>query len=130
MMRLYQTALVGMISIFSLTILFHLLVLTGIIPYAIVWGGNLQSPAEMYRFEAVSILLNIFFLLIVLVKGKIIQLPVREKIINILFWVMCALFALNTIGNLFATNKWEMIIFTPITLLLSFFSAILARSKA
>jgi hypothetical protein len=41
-------------------------------------------------------------------------------------WAVCALFALNTIGNLFALDLRETLIFTPITLI----SAVLAARVA
>jgi hypothetical protein len=34
-----RIAKIGLISIFSLTLIFHLLILTGIIPYSMVWAG-------------------------------------------------------------------------------------------
>ncbi len=109
-----------------LTIVFHLLVITGIIPYAIVWGGRLKTQEEMYRFESVSILLNLFFLAVILIKTNVFKMPAFTKFVNVILWFMALLFLVNTFGNLFSVSLLERIIFTPVTLLLSVASAVLA----
>lgn len=119
----------GLIVLFSIIILFHLTILTGIIPYTIVWGGRLNSATEMYRFEAISLLLNAFFLLIALIKVNFIKIMIPRKISNGLFWAMGVLFFINTIGNLFSKNYLELIIFTPLTALLCVFSILVALDK-
>lgn len=129
MSKLKQIAGYLMISIFVLILIFHILIITGKIPYTIVWGGRLQSKLDMYRFESVSILLNSIFLLAVLLKMEIIKLKISLKTINIILWLMILLFFVNTIGNLFSINFWERIIFTPLTLLLGVSSFILVKKE-
>lgn len=119
----------SMLFLFSIIMIFHFLILVGVIPYTIVWGGRLNSDIEMYRFEAVSLLLNAIFLSVVLLKMHFIKITIPIKIVNGLFWAMSVLFFLNTIGNLFSKNKLELIIFTPITALLCVFSIIIATDK-
>lgn len=128
-MKRQQIAGAGMIGIFSLTIIFHLLVITGIIPYAVVWGGRLQTKQAMYYFEAVSILLNVFLLLVVMTKVGLLRMPVPVKVVNALLWTMSLLFFINTIGNLLSVNYWERVVFTPVTLLLFVFAALLAKKQ-
>jgi hypothetical protein len=52
-----------------------------IIPYNITWGGRLKNDREMYVFETFSILVNGFFILILLFKagyvGSLLQTKVR-----------------------------------------------------
>lgn len=129
MNKLYNIAKYGLILIFSLTIVFHLLVLTGIIPFNIVWGGRLKDHSAMLKFESVSILLNVVFLLVVLIKTNYIKLKVPVAVITSLLWMMVFMFTINTIGNLFATHSLETIIFTPITAMLSAFSLVLILKK-
>jgi len=114
---------------FTLIIVFHLLVIFGIIPFENVWGGRLKNQKEMILFEAVSIILNAFFIVIVLVKSRYLNLNISHKIITFLLWIMTFLFFLNTIGNLFAVNNLEKYIATPITLLLCILCFILARER-
>jgi len=117
------------IILYSLIFIFHGLVLLKVIPYDIVWGGRLKSDAEMYQFEAVSILLNLLFLIIVLLRSNYISHKLKPLMLSIPLWLMAALFFLNSIGNLMAVNSLETKIFTPITILLTVFSVILALGK-
>lgn len=116
----------GLLTMFSLTIIFHLLVIIQIIPFEIVWGGRLTSVQQMYVSESISVALNLLFLVIVLVKTKFLNWPIPPKVITVFLWLMFALFLLNTLGNLLSVSSLEKKIFTPITILLSIFCFILA----
>lgn len=124
-----RIAKIGLISIFSLTLIFHLLVLIGFIPYSMVWGGRVNSQSQMIVFETVSIVVNAFFLLVVLLKSGFFKVQLPEKMANGILWVMVVVFLLNTVGNLLSANSLEKTIFTPITLLLAVFSLILVLNK-
>lgn len=121
-----EFAQIGLLVILSLTIIFHLLVLVKIVPYNIVWGSRLKTDADMYKFEAVSLILNLFFLVIILLKMKTISFDFPENVLNYIVWAMAALFLLNTVGNLLSKSSLEKKIFTPVTILLTIFSLILA----
>ncbi len=120
---------IGLLLLFTLIIVFHLLVIFGIIPFENVWGGRLKNQKEMLVFETFSIILNAFFIVVVLVKSRYLKLNISPKIITILLWIMSFIFTLNTIGNLFAVNYLEKYIATPITLLLGILCFILARER-
>jgi hypothetical protein len=119
----------GLLTLFSLIIIFHLLVIIQIIPYEIVWGGRLTSLQQMYVSESISVALNLLFLVIVMVNTKFLNWQIPPKVITIFLWLMFALFVLNTLGNLLSVNSLEKMIFTPITILLSVFCLILALPK-
>ena len=86
-----------------------------------VWGGKFQNEAQVRKFEIVSIVINSFMILIIAIKGHYIRIHLPIKLINGILWFFVFLFALNTIGNLFAKTSIETMVFTPIT----FVSAIL-----
>ncbi len=119
----------GILILFILIVIFHFLVIFGIVPFQNVWGGRLKTQEEMLKFEAFSIVLNLIFIAVVLVKAGFWKVKISPKIISIQLWVMTILFALNTIGNLFAVNNLEKYIATPITFILSILCFILAREK-
>ena len=102
-------------------IAYHVLIISGVIPYEATWGGRLKTDEEMYRFEAISISMNLLILLVVAIKGGHVKAIKPGKVINILLWVFAVLFALNTVGNIFSENIIEAIVFTPVTLLFSLF---------
>lgn len=122
-------AQIGMILIFVLSFVFHLLVLTGVIPFEVVWGGRLKSEAQMLPFELVSIGINLIFLFFILTGAGYVRLKISGRFLRFVFWIMFALFLLNTLGNLLSDNNLERIIFTPVTAILSVFSFILARKS-
>jgi len=86
----------------------------------------LENKTQMYRFETFSIVLNLFILLVVCLKGQIIKNTVSGKLLKFLFYALTVLFALNTVGNIFSENIWEAIIFTPLTFVLAILFARLA----
>jgi membrane protease YdiL (CAAX protease family) len=88
-------------------ILFHLSIVFGAIPFNIVWGGRLQNETEMYAFEAVSILVNLFLVSVLLMKGDFINFRFKKRTIKVILWVFFALFVLNTLGNLMAKTNFE-----------------------
>ena len=110
---------IAVIVILSCTIVFHLLVLTGVVPYTIVWGSRLTSNEEMIRFEVFSLLINGIMVTVVLMSAGYIQAKVNRSLLRFMLWAMAVLFFLNTIGNILSTNELETIIFTPLTFLLA-----------
>ena len=87
--------------------LFHLAILIKIIPYEITWGGKLKNDAEMYLFESISILINLFLGYVLLIKGEYVSKLILSKAVNIILWVFLFIFGLNTIGNIFAETLFE-----------------------
>jgi hypothetical protein len=96
-----------LIGITVLATIFHLLILVGVIPYEITWGGRLKTVEEMYVFETISILINSFFIFILLQKGEYIRYILGRKTVSIILWIFFTIFALNTIGNVFAKTNFE-----------------------
>ena len=88
-------------------ILFHLCIITKIIPYDITWGGRLTNDTEMYVFEAISILINVFLSWVLLMKSSLVKHKFSNKVVNIILWIFLAIFVLNTIGNIFAKTTFE-----------------------
>ena len=114
-----RIATFSLITLFSLTILFHLLVISGIIPYNIIWGGRIESQSQMYLFESISIIVNIVFLLIIFIYAEIVRFKVSSRVITTCLWIMTGFFLLNTLGNLLSVNSLEKAVFTPATALIS-----------
>jgi hypothetical protein len=88
-------------------ILFHICIIVKIIPYNIAWGGRLTNDNEMYVFESISILINLFLSWLLLMKGEFVQFKFPNKTINLILWIFFGLFILNTVGNLFAKTNFE-----------------------
>lgn len=122
-------AVYGAIVLLSCIIIFHILVIVGIIPFDIVWGGNLADRTQLYTMEAVSIAINFVMLFVILIYSGSVKLNINRKIIISAIWIMFGIFLLNTLGNLMAKNVLETYIFTPLTLILSIFCFRMAASR-
>lgn len=96
-----------LIGISVLATIFHLLILVRVIPYEITWGGRLKTVEEMYVFETLSILINSFFIFVLLQKGEYVSFFLGKKTVTIILWVFFTIFVLNTIGNVFSKTNFE-----------------------
>lgn len=112
-------AINSILSILGLVVVFHLAVLSGLAPSDIVWGGKFQDKAQLLKFEMVSVVINVFMMVVVAIKGQHVKVRLPVKMLDVMLWLMTLLFALNTISNLFANTLTETIIFTPITFILA-----------
>jgi hypothetical protein len=121
---------IALLTLLSLFLLFHFLIMFGIIPFEIVWGGRLNSRSQMLRSETVSVIINLLMLAIVAIKANILEITLPKILIKIILWLMFVLFILNTLGNLFSLNQFEQLVFTPVTFLLALFSLRLAISRS
>ena len=115
----YATAAKGMLLLSACTIIFHLLIVIGVIPYTIVWGGRLTNSAEMLQFETVSIAINLLIMLLIAMEAGYIRRIIPQKVIGIVLWGIFILFVANTVANLFSVTIFERIVFTPLTFLLA-----------
>lgn len=102
-----KTSIYIFLGILAVVVLFHIGIITKMIPYEMTWGGRLKNDAEMYVFESISILVNSLLGFLLLIKGGYVKLRLKEKIIDIVLWLFLVLFVINTVGNLFAKTNFE-----------------------
>lgn len=108
------------LGILLMVTVFHLCLIVKLIPYDIAWGGRLKSDNEMYVFEAISIFINLFLIVLLLIKGSYLKFRVNGKVINSILWIFFFIFILNTIGNILAKTNFEKF-FSVLTLILALF---------
>lgn len=102
-----KTAIKILLALFALIILFHMSILLKIVPYDITWGGRLTSDSEMYVFEAISIFIILVLSFVLLIRGGYIKQYLSKKAVTVILWIYFVLFALNTVGNVFAKTTFE-----------------------
>jgi len=115
-----------MIVLFGAVLIFHLLVIVGIIPFTIIWGGKMKTYDDMLVMEGISIGINLLFLGIAFLRFSQRNNATLVNKLRIAFWLFFVIFSLNTLGNLFAETLTETLIFTPLTVLLAILSLRLA----
>ncbi|MCE9600334.1 MAG: hypothetical protein K8S54_20420 [Spirochaetia bacterium] len=108
-----------MLGIATAVLLFHVLIVFQVVPYDIVWAGKVNDVNQMLVFETVSIAVNLLLVVVLLLKGQCISNGIPSGALNGFLWFFVILFAVNTIGNLFAKSEFELYVFTPLTLVCS-----------
>ncbi|GGB69792.1 hypothetical protein [Fictibacillus barbaricus] len=117
------------ITINTLALLMHILILLKIVPHHFVWGGRLKSTADLIIFESISIVAQTLFISIIAVKAGYIFKGKFKRTVKVGTWVMFGLMVLNTIGNLVSSSGLETMVMTPITSLLALLVFRLAIEK-
>ena len=107
-----------MLVLLTMILLFHALILLKVVPYNIAWGGRLKSDSQMYVFEFISVLINLFLAWVLLLKANVLTSVVSNSTVDIILWVFLVLFIANTIGNLLAKTMFEKY-FSLLTLILA-----------
>ena len=102
-----KNAMIIMLWLLAAVMLFHLSIVLKIIPYENTWGGRLKNDGEMYVFETISLVVNLFLFSILLIKGKYVKEYLSQKVVNIILWFFIMLFGLNTVGNILAETNFE-----------------------
>ena len=103
--------------------------LFGLVPTEMVWGGRLENAGERTAGVVVSITVLLVAGCFVLIRMKVIGKGI-PAVARWGLWTLVLLFTLNTVGNLFALDMRETLIFTPITLLAAVLSWRLALGDA
>jgi hypothetical protein len=108
----------------GLLIVFHMSIITGILffdfaPVDYLWGGRMETSAQLLNFEWLSLLISALFFVVLLIKAGHINIPVLKRVAHMFIWLFFILFLFNTIGNLIATTTFEKF-FALVTGLLAF----------
>ncbi|QHC85433.1 hypothetical protein AS589_11890 [Empedobacter brevis] len=125
---IHKIVIKSMLGLLFVVIIFHLCIITKIIPYEITWGGRLQNDSEMYIFEAISISINLFLVFVLLMKGEYIKFYFKQRFVNMILWIFLILFVLNTIGNSLAKTNFEKS-FAVLTLIFSIFIWVILKKE-
>jgi hypothetical protein len=132
MKKVISAKLAGNILVIFMSLLavFHVLVLFGIVPFDIVWGGQIKDASNnLITLEVIALLVTLIFLSIIAAKTGYIRVNRLKKAVDVGVWVIFAYLLLNTAGNLASQVSFENLILAPITLLMALFALILAIEK-
>jgi len=105
----------------SLLLLFglHILILDGVVPHHIVWGGQIRNTASLKTYQTIALIITVLFIFITAAKIGYLKVGRLKGVVNVGAWVVFAFFILNTITNLLLGVAFENWIFAPITILLA-----------
>jgi len=123
-----KTAGTILLLLLSAVLVLHLLILAGILPYEIFWGGQMNNEtANMVMMESIAVvLLSVFIGITVLNTFH----PLNYRVMaRVGMWIIFAYLLLNTVGNLASEELIEKAVMAPVTFLMSLLSLRLAISK-
>lgn len=122
MINSIESGLAGkiLIGLSSGLIGFHIINMLGLIPVNVTWLGRVDADRTMLFMGLLSIFLNLIVIMCALVKCNYVSVPLLTSIIvtilPFVFWWLVG----NTIANLFSKSIFEVVIFTPILVILTF----------
>jgi len=110
-------AIIGSIA-FAIVIILSILIICGLPLGELTMGGQYKVFPKKLRMVLVSqLLLQIFFVIILLQKGEIIPLWFSYNTTKIISIIMAVYLSLNTLMNLVSKSKKEKYIMTPLSLI-------------
>ena len=107
------------IAIIALLIIFHILVLLGVVPSNTVWGGQIADEATVMKHEIIRLLVSFIFLAIIIEKLNQHKITKFKKSSNVAFWFIYIYFIITSIAKLALAVTLEKLIFIPVTVILS-----------
>lgn len=114
----FRAAASLLLAFLSAAIVLQVAVLSGLVPAQMTWGGRAQDDQERVMGAAVALFVLALAMWVVLARmGRF--GPRQQGLSRFGAWALTALFVLNTLGNLAASDLRETLIFTPITLVLA-----------
>ena len=132
MRNLISVSIAGNILLlaFGLLAILHVLILIGLVPADIVWGGRIgDSAANLVMLEIFALVTSALFGAIVAAKLGYILAGHFTRAITIGLWIVFAYMILNTAGNLAASTTAEKL-FALLTILLALCALRLALEPA
>jgi hypothetical protein len=117
------------ICLSSLMIIIHVLIVAGIMPSSIIWGGSIQNDGQLYLMESIAIIVLIIFSFIQAVKSQILKMIGPPMIWTMLSFMVLVYLLLNTLGNFASDVTVEKIFFGSMTIIMSIASAVILIKK-
>lgn len=123
-----QKAKTILLYLLGLLIVFHVLVIVGLVPGHFVWGN--QIPEEsILPMEMIAIVLTISFMLFVMIKMRYLAENRKSVFANIALWIIGLLLSLSALLNLISEVSIENLIFAPLALVMSLLTIRVAIEK-
>lgn len=112
-----MVAIIGA-SVFSVVIVISILIICGLPLGELTMGGQYKVfPKKLRAVLVTQLILQIFFVVIILQMGGFIPLWFSVKVTKVICIVMAVYLSLNTVMNSFSKSKKEKYIMTPLSLI-------------
>ena len=116
--------------LFAVVIILQLLLAAGVLPVSMAWGGRQEVLTPNLRVTSiVSAVVLCLFAYIIRRRAGLLGPEEISTIIKVLAWIVTAYMAFNTFTNLTSQSSAEMMIFAPITAVLTVVCFIVSISR-
>lgn len=99
----------------------HVLVLRGVVPYQLLWGG-LADTNNIASLSLFAIGVSLFVVFVTAQNMSYIS-PFFPRVMRLLMWVICGYLFFNTIGNVLSQTAFEQYYVAPLTGILTLCAA-------
>ena len=97
----------------SFGLILGFLVIIGIVPKDYVWGGRITENSQLLILESTTFIVNTLILWVIAMRVGFMKQRMKSKNITIILYILMALMALNTVGNIFAQTTFEKLMAIP-----------------
>ena len=110
----------ALLAAFAALAVFHVCVLSGVMPVDMVWGGRAANTGQgLIVLEVVALIVTLLFAAIVAARVGYVGASRLAPAVRIGMWVVFVYFLLSILGNLASTSALERAIFTPTSAVLA-----------
>jgi hypothetical protein len=116
--------------LFVVVIVLQILLALGFLPISMAWGGRQSQLTPSLRIASlVAVVLLGTFIYVIRYRAGLLGVMPIPMFIKIFSWIITAFMSFNILGNIASSSKMERLIFTPITVLLTFTCLIVSVSN-
>ncbi len=120
----------GLLVALAGLVLFHVLMLAGVLPADMAWGGRAgESAQSLTVLETVGLVVTVLFAVVVAAKAGYLGGLRFRRTIDVAMWIVFVYFVLNVVGNVASSSSLERAIFTPLSVVLALLALRLAVQK-
>jgi len=113
--------------LFAALAVFQLLLALGLPLGRFAWGGFHERPPRAFRIaSALAVGVFVFGILAVLERAGLHDTLLDARVAEITCWILTAIFALSTLGNLNSRSPAEKRVMTPVAVVLTISCLLLA----
>ncbi|KAA3659107.1 MAG: hypothetical protein DWQ04_23255 [Chloroflexi bacterium] len=117
-------------ALFALFIGVQLLLAAGILPVSMFWGGRQTELTPALRIGSlVAVMVLGFFIYIIRYRAGLVGAMPTPTWVRVSAWIVTGYMAVNTLGNLASLSNVERFLFSPLALVLTVASLLVAASR-
>jgi len=124
-----RTAANVLLAGLGVLVIFHALMILGVLPADIAWGGRADAAGNVVLLEVVGLVVTLLFAAVVAAKAGYLGARPAGRLVTVAMWIVFGYFVLNVAGNLVSTSSLERAIFTPVSAILALLALRVAMSR-